>query len=676
MIFGKPKGFTANTASITAPIGGWNARDSIAEMPATDAVTLTNMYPTPTDVTLRSGYTRYSQLTTATGVKTISSITHAGQVATLTTATAHGLTTGDRVSITGTTPADYSGVFTITVTTTTAFTYTTLTTPATNATVVGTYTIGITTPINTLMNYAGVSSQQIFAAAGTGLYDCDTPTAAKVLTITNDKFQYVNFSNTSGDYIVACNGADAVTVFDGTSWFTMATTTTAATISGISRTSPSSTATVTTATAHGLVTGNRVTITASSEATFLGAFVITVTSATAFTFVSTGTSTVTGATGTYTVLGITGGTSGGTSYTVNSNTFIHVNLFKNRLYFTQKNTMKVWYMPVSSLGGAALPLDFGGIARNGGFIQGMATWTLDAGQGADDYAVFATNMGEVIVYNGTDPTDAATWALKGVWQMGYIFSRRFFYKFAGDILLLTQDGLVPLAAALQSSRLDPRINITDKIYYEISKEADAYSNEYGWQVIYYAKPNMLLINIPNPSGTEQYVMHTISKAWCNFTGINTKVFELHNDDLYFGGNGYVGKFWDGYADDGQPISGTCQQAYTYFDLPGQQKRFTMIRPTFLVDSGAPGVFAGINTDFQTQNNLGQVSFQSAPTTAALWDVATWDNYVWSGNLIIYRNWQGVSGLGYAAGINLNIVSQGINVHWVSTDYVMEKGTVL
>jgi hypothetical protein len=435
-------------------------------------------------------------------------------------------------------------------------------------------------------------------------------------------------------------------------------------------------ATVTTSTAHGLVTNNRITITASSESTFLGAHVITVTSPTTFTFVSTGTSTVVAATGTYTVLGIIGGSTGGTTYTVDSKNFIHVNLFKHRLYFTEKNTMKVWYMPVDSLGGTAFPLDFGGVAKSGGFIQGMATWTLDAGQGADDYAVFATNMGEVIVYNGTDPTDATTWLLKGVWQMGYIFSRRFFHKFAGDILMITQDGLVPLAAALQSSRLDPRVNITDKIYYEISKEADQYSSQFGWQVIYYAKPNMLLINIPNPAGTEQYVMHTISKAWCNFTGINTTVFELHNDDLYFGGNGFVGKFWDGHADDGQPISGTCQQAYSYFDLPGQQKRFTMIRPTFLVDAGAPGVYAGINTDFQTQNNLGQVSFQATPTTVGIWDVGTWDNYNWAGNLIVYRNWQGVSGLGYAAGINLNIVSQGIDVHWVSTDYVMEKGTVL
>jgi len=676
MIFGQAKRFTANTASITAPIGGWNARDSIAQMPPTDAVTLTNMYPTPTDVTLRRGYSRYSQLTTSTGVKTISSITRVGTTATLTTTTTHGLATGARVSISGTTPADYSGIYVITVTGTTTFTYVMTSTPSGSATVVGLYKIGITTPINTLMNYAGVTTQEIFAVAGTTIYDSDTPTANAVFTVTSDKMQYVNFSNTSGDYIVACNGVDPVTVYDGSVWFTMATTTTAAAITSIARTSPSNVATVTTSTAHGLATNNKVVITASSESTFLGSHVVTVTGANTFTFVSSATSTVVGATGTYTVLGIKGGTTGGTSYSINSNTFVHVNLFKNRLYFTEENSMKVWYMPVNSLGGDAFPLDFGGIARNGGFIQGMFTWTLDAGQGADDYAGFATNMGEVIIYNGTDPTDATTWLLKGVWQMGYIFSRRFFFKFAGDILLLTQDGLVPLAASLQSSRLDPRINITDKIYYEISREADQYSNEYGWQAIYYAKPNMLLINIPNPAGTEQYVMHTISKAWCNFTGISTTVFEMHNDDLYFGGAGFIGKFWDGFADNDQPISGTCQQAYSYFDMPGQQKRFTMIRPTFLVDAGAPGVYAGINTDFQTQNNLGQVSFQSVPTTVGVWDAATWDVESWAGNLIVYRNWQGVSGLGYAAGVNLNIVSQGIDVHWVSTDFVMEKGTVL
>ena len=581
------KPFTALTSSITSPIGGWNARDSIADMPPTDAVTLTNLYPTPTDVQLRKGYSKYST--------------------------------------------------------------------------------GITGQVNTVMNYAGATTQKLFAVAGTKIYDCTTSTAAQVYTVSNDKFQFVNISNSGGNFLIACNGVDPTLIYDGTKWISMATTTTAATISSI--THVGAVATLITATPHGLATGNQITISGAIPTAYNGSYIVTVTGASTLTYTMASTPASNATTvGSYLInFGVTG---------VNSNAFVSVNLFKNRLYFTEKDTLHIWYLPVNSLGGAAQQLDFGSIARNGGFLQGMATWTLDAGQGADDYAVFITNMGEIIVYNGTDPASATTWALKGVWQLGYVFSRRCYYKWAGDVLLLTQDGLVPLASALQSSRLDPRVNLTDKIFYEISKEADAYSTFFGWQVIYYAKPNMLLINIPNPSGTEQYVMHTISKSWCNFTGINATCFELHNDDLYFGGNGFVGKFWDTNADDGGQISATCQQAYSYFDNPGQQKRFTMVRPTFLVDVGAPGIYAGINTDFQTQNNLGKVTFVQTPTTTAVWDLAKWDIDVFAGGLVVSRQWQGVTGIGYAGGINLNIVSAGIDVHWVSTDYVMEKGTVI
>ena len=585
MAVAKPQ--TALTTSITSPIGGWNARDSVSSMPPTDAVTLTNLYPTPTDVVLRKGYSKRS--------------------------------------------------------------------------------IGITGFVNSLMNYAGPSSQKLFAAAGTSIYNADTATATVVYPITNDKLQHINISTGGGHFLVACNGTDATMVYDGTSWFSIAPTSTAQTISSI--TYVTTTATLTTAIAHGLLTGNKVTISGASPAAYNGTYTITVTGANTFTYTMASNPGANASTvGTYTVLyAITG---------VNSNKFVNVNLFKNRLFFTEKDSLKVWYLPVNQIAGAASSLDFGGIARNGGFLQAMATWTLDAGQGADDYAVFITNMGEIIVYNGTDPDSPTTWELKGVWQLGYVFSRRCFYKFAGDILLLTQDGLVPLASALQSSRLDPRINLTDKIFFAISLAADTYSTEFGWQAIYFAKPNMLIINIPNPNGTEQYVMHTISKAWANFTGINAKCFELSGDDMYFGGNGYIGKFFDTNADNGAQISATCQQAYSYFDTPGQQKRFTLVRPTFLVDVGAPGIFCGINTDFQTQNNLGKVSFETTPTTTAVWDVAKWDADVWAGNLVISRNWQGVTGLGYAGGLNLNMVSAGIDVHWLSTDYVMEKGSVI
>jgi len=668
MLLQRPKQNTAKTASVPAPIGGWNARDSLANMSPTDAVQLVNWFPTPTDVTMRKGYTVTSILTTSTGVKTISSITHVNETATLTTTTAHGLTTGAYVSISGTTPAAYSGVFKITVTGTTTFTYLMASTPANNATVVGTYLNQATTPINSLMNYTKTVSYSLFGAAGTDIWDTKPNPAVKVFSgISSDKLQFVNLTNTAGHFLVACNGVDPVMIYDGSAWFYVATTTTAATISTI--THVGAVATLTTATAHGLVTNNRVTISGASSSEYNGTYVITVTGANTFTYTMVSTPALNATVvGTYSVIGITG---------VDSSTFINVNLFKNRLYFTQKDTLSCWYLDVNSIGGTANPLYFGGIARNGGYLQAMGTWTLDAGQGADDYAVFVTSMGEVIVYNGTDPTTAATWALKGVWQLGQTFARKCFFKWSGDLLLLTQDGLVPLASALQSSRLDPRVNLTDKIYYPISIAATNYFANFGWQINYFASENMLILNIPVSAGIEQYVMHTITKSWARFTGIQSYCWEVSGDnDMHFGGNGTVSTFYSALSDDGSNITATAQQAYSYFDNPGQLKRFTLVRPILQSTGGVPNVLCGISVDFDTQSQLGAVSFNPAAQTEGIWDTAKWDKNIWSGGLITTKIWQGVTGIGYTGSVNLNAASRGIELHWASTDYVMEAGGVV
>ena len=81
------------------------------------------------------GYSTYSG-------QTISTITNVTTTATLTTATAHNLTSGTFITVSGATPAAYNGTFSITVTTPTAFTYTMLTDPAGSASVVGSYKVG------------------------------------------------------------------------------------------------------------------------------------------------------------------------------------------------------------------------------------------------------------------------------------------------------------------------------------------------------------------------------------------------------------------------------------------------------------------------------------------------------------------------------------------------------
>lgn len=76
-----------------------------------------------------------------TNSATISSITRSGTTATLTTSTAHGLSTGAIVVISGTTPTGYSGTYIITVTGTNTFTYTMAADPGVSASVVGSYAV-------------------------------------------------------------------------------------------------------------------------------------------------------------------------------------------------------------------------------------------------------------------------------------------------------------------------------------------------------------------------------------------------------------------------------------------------------------------------------------------------------------------------------------------------------
>ena len=50
----------ASSVSLPAPVGGWNKRDSLADMKEDDAVTLTNLFPGTTSCVLRSGFSQHS----------------------------------------------------------------------------------------------------------------------------------------------------------------------------------------------------------------------------------------------------------------------------------------------------------------------------------------------------------------------------------------------------------------------------------------------------------------------------------------------------------------------------------------------------------------------------------------------------------------------------------------
>lgn len=506
----------ANVASLPAPIGGWNARDSLANMEPTDAVNLENMFPTVSNVVLRGGYTKF-----ATGL--------GGQV-------------------------------------------------------------------QTLMAYSAGNSQKLYAIAATtnAVYDVTAGGAvgaAKVTGLSNAIWEYINVTTAGGNYLYAVNGVDKPILFDGTTWVRVDGTSTPA---------------------------------------------------------------------------ITG---------VTTTTLSNITLFKNRVWFIEKNTLRAWYLPTSSVGGAAQVLDLSSIAKYGGHLVDLDTWTIDAGYGVDDNLVFITSTGEVIVYRGTDPSSAATWALAGVWKLGSPIGGRAMLKWAGDLLVLTYDGLLPLAQSLQSSRLDPRVALSNKIQGAIAAATSAYGGNHaavGWQILYSAKNNAVWINVPVADNQqEQYVMNTITTSWCRFTGWGAFCWEIYQDEPYFGGDGFVGHAWDdNYQDNTANISTNVLQAFNYFDSRGVKKYFTRARPSIFTN-GQPQIFVGMNVDFEVANNTAALSYSGS--TPGLWDSGTWDYSTWGANLAITNNWQGITGIGYCGALQFNSASSGLQIEWASTDVVFQTG---
>jgi len=353
--------------------------------------------------------------------------------------------------------------------------------------------------------------------------------------------------------------------------------------------------------------------------------------------------------------------------------FDHISIWKSRVFLTQKNSMSVWYLGINSIAGAASQIDFGSLFKMGGRIVATANWTIDGGYGMDDHLVIITSKGQIAVYNGTDPSSAANFVLIGVYDLGSPVGNKPYVKYGGELIIMTLDGFQPLSGYLTSTRTNNKLAISDKISGAVTQATTDYQNNFGWEVVLFPKENMLLFNIPVKQSKEsqQYVMNTITGAWSRFLGWNANSFEVKDDDLYFAANGKICKAWQGFSDSELPINTDVKTSFSYFNAMGQIKQWKMAR---LVLNGnlKPNLNMGLNVDFEDKNVSNTASFSGANN---LWDQAIWDSANWSG-VIIYKDWQSVSGYGYCAALRIKTSSTTLDLQWSATDYVYEPGGII
>ena len=330
---------------------------------------------------------------------------------------------------------------------------------------------------------------------------------------------------------------------------------------------------------------------------------------------------------------------------------IHIAAHKGRLWFVPINSTLVWYLAVGAISGSATSFELGDFMTKGGYVNAIATWSVDTRQTVDDYLCFITSRGQVIVYQGTDPSSSSTWALVGVYDMGAPIGRRCFLRVAGDLFIVCIDGILPMSQMLSTDRAAAnRVSLTAMIMDTMRQAATAYSGNFGWQFISYPVGTLAILNIPTAEDTSaiQYVMNTLTGAWCRFTGMDAICWEVFNDKPYFGkSDGTVWLFDRDSGDGAQAIVATVESAFNYFNARGRRKRFTMVRPLITTDHRVtPGV--GINVDY------GSGAIPSAPTfsgtVGAQWDAAVWDSAVWPGEGTVTTDWQSLAGEGFCASI--------------------------
>jgi hypothetical protein len=496
------------------------------------------------------------------------------------------------------------------------------------------------------------TTDDLFAATATGIFDADRIAGggtnfADVAGQTSGDWSAAQITTAAGGFLVMVNGSDIGLHYNGAAFYPISTVA----VNDVGYDA------LTTAFLVGeTVTGG----TSGATATILA---VVQTSATAGTL-RVGTITggpfqdneaLTSASGAATANGASAAGSAITITGVATSNLSQVWSHKRRLFFVQKNSMSIWYLPVASIGGAASEIPLGSVFKRGGEISFGASWSLDSGAGLDDVCIIVSTNGEIAVYEGSDPSSASDWNLSGVYEVSRPLNKHAYFKAGGDLAILTEDGIIPVSEALRKDRAALQAVAISYPIEDAWKSAVANrSTTFPITPTLWQSQALLMIGVPGEGGIA-YVANARTGAWCRYTGWDVRCGAVASDRLFFGTNaGKVMRGQSGGNDDGA--------AYTGYYVP----KFT--------EAGASQVkvanFAGVTVKAAETPNFGMSCFSnyevgSYPTVTPLgaesgdvWGSGVWGTFVWGTGAAerAFTLWKGVRAVGYSLAPALVVTS--------------------
>jgi len=346
-------------------------------------------------------------------------------------------------------------------------------------------------------------------------------------------------------------------------------------------------------------------------------------------------------------------------------------LWKNRLWFLKGGSATAYYLPIGQITGEVAALELGPQLIHGGSLLFATSWTYDSGRGIDDGLVFASTEGDILVYQGSDPTALATFSLQGLWYTGRFPGRRCFNAVGGDVVMVTEFGVIKISDLVSGKVQTSAVNGEDAFYKINPRLARYVSDTIGqnyWFVLPFPTEELVVFGAPYIEPVKgvrtSFILNYATSAWASLSNADLLCGEVYRGQIIFGTrDGYVCQLFYGYNDQvsadgtdvGIEVTGRLQTAFNNFDDPRINKRLLRIKLYGLSD-GVPT----LGVKFVDEYNMSTVT--NAPAPIAIneytWDVGLWDDAKWQSTQIPFRRWFGVAGFGKKLAMIMAIRGRG------------------
>ncbi len=358
----------------------------------------------------------------------------------------------------------------------------------------------------------------------------------------------------------------------------------------------------------------------------------------------------------------------------------YVWIYKNRLWFIQKDSLSAWYLPVDQIGGELTEFPLGGVFGLGGQLTFGTTWSQDVGDGLNALCAFISSEGEAAVYQGSNPGNASDWGSVGVYQTGKPMGPKAHIRFGGDVVMASDIAFVPLSEALRRDYSQLGNNSLSAPIKALWPQEVELRRAEEWDCVFWSAKQMVVVALPtiDTRPPRMLAMNAETGKWGVFTNWNATCLHVFNNRLFCGDTlGRVYELNVTGMDDGIPYTATYIPT---FDQMGEigNKTVHMVRAV-MRSAHRLRERMSVHTDYVVKTPTAPDS--SLPTPSSKWGAVKWGSFKWGSSLArnVQQFWRNQFGAGEVVSVGVQVTSGNVvplDVEFVRTDVLFTKADIV